>query len=281
MATILYKARPRNCDQRGAHGGTATVEVTPQSVGWQYLSFSAHTFFPGESMSGNTGDFETGLVILGGVCTITAGESRFEKIGQRVDVWDKTPPFAVLLPPNIDYDITAHEPLQLAVAGCVANDCEPTRVRLITPDDIIREERGEGQTYRTIHHILPPRAESARLQLVEVFTPAGNWSSFPPHKHDTENPPHEAYLEETYYYRINPKDGFALQRVYSGDGSFDEVCAPSDGDLVVVPRGYHPVAAMPGHDCYYLNVMAGPGKEWNFTVDPRYEWLMNWSKPLT
>ena len=112
-----------------------------------------------------------------------------------------------------------------------------------------------------------------------MYTPAGNWSSFPPHKHDTDDPPAESYLEETYYFRIAPPTGFALQRVYSADEDMDETLAASDGDLVLVPRGYHVVANSPGHECYYLNVMAGVGRAWNFSLDPAYAALMNWTKP--
>jgi 5-deoxy-glucuronate isomerase len=151
--------------------------------------------------------------------------------------------------------------------------------RLIAPDDMLVERRGEGQTLRVVHHLLPPSADAQRLILVEVYTPAGNWSSFPPHKHDTDDPPRESYLEETYYFRIQPSAGFALQRVYTADGTLDETIAARDGDLVLVPRGFHVVAATPGHACYYLNAMAGIGRAWNFSLDPAYAALMNWSKP--
>jgi len=267
--------------RRVDRGGFAvpTVAVTPQVAGWTYLAFRAYHLEPGETLAGQTGEFETGLVVLGGTCTVEAEGTRFASIGERPDVWAKTPPYAVLVPPGVEYEVRAESRLHLAVAGALAADLDPAPVTLIRPEDIHAEVRGEGRTYRYIQHILPPSGASARLQLVEVYTPAGNWSSFPPHKHDTEDPPREAYLEETYYYQITPEGGFALQRVYTDDGSLDEVFAVHSGDLVLVPKGYHPVAAMPGYDCYYLNAMAGPAKEWNFTVDPRYRWLMNWQKP--
>jgi 5-deoxy-glucuronate isomerase len=185
----------------------------------------------------------------------------------------------VLLPPGCAYTVTAETPLHLAVAGAPAEPSPAGPPRLIRPEDVTVERRGEGQTYRFIHHLLPPSADAARLILVEVYTPAGNWSSFPPHKHDAEEPPEESYLEETYYHLVDPPSGFCLQRVYSSDGTLDEALAPGDGDLVLVPRGYHPVAATPGHECYYLNVMAGPTRAWNFQPDPAYAHLMNWQKP--
>ena len=139
------------------------------------------------------------------------------------------------------------------------------------------EARGAGNTARRIHHLLPPAAEAGRLIAFEVFTPGGNWSSYPPHKHDTENPPVEAALEELYYYRFAKPQGFAFTRVYTPDRSLDETMTPMDGDLVLVPRGYHPVGAPAGYDCWFLNIMAGPNRAWHFTIDPDHEWLMNWS----
>ena len=109
-----------------------------------------------------------------------------------------------------------------------------------------------------------------------MFTPGGNWSSYPPHKHDTEDPPREAQLEELYFYRFARPQGFALQRVYTADRTLDEVVLARDLDVVLVPRGYHMVGAPAGYDCYYLNVMAGPNRAWHFTVDPDHAWLMNW-----
>ena len=108
------------------------------------------------------------------------------------------------------------------------------------------------------------------------MTPGGNWSSYPPHKHDTEDPPRESRLEELYYYRFSRPQGFAFARVYTKDGRLDECLAPGDGDLVLVPEGYHPVGVPAGYDCWYLNVMAGPTREWRFTLDPDHAWLMNW-----
>jgi 5-deoxy-glucuronate isomerase len=138
------------------------------------------------------------------------------------------------------------------------------------------EARGHDRTARTVHHLLPPEAPAGRLILFEVITPGGNWSSYPPHKHDTDDPPRERALEELYYYRFDRPEGFAVQRVYSADRSLDETVTAGDGDVVLVPRGYHAVAAAAGYDCYYLNVMAGPVREWRFTVDPDHVWLMDW-----
>jgi 5-deoxy-glucuronate isomerase len=109
---------------------------------------------------------------------------------------------------------------------------------------------------------------------VEVITPGGHTSSYPPHKHDQDNLPNESFLEETYYHRLNPPQGFGFQRVYTDDRSLDEVMVLEDGDVTLVPKGYHPCAACHGYDLYYLNVMAGPKRIWKFYNAPEHEWLL-------
>lgn len=271
MLTSLLRSSAR-ADPRGR-----LVGVTAAEAGWQYIRFDAYSVQPGGTLSGDSGPDEVALIVLGGKCAVEAGPLSLASIGQRQNVWERTPPYVVLLPRGTPYLLEAQTDLHLAVAGAPADAISPPR--LITPEQVVAEERGEGQTYRYIQHLLPPTAPAARLILVEVYTPGGNWSSFPPHKHDTEDPPKESYLEETYYYQINPPSGFALQRVYTADRNLDETVAAGDGDLVLVPRGFHTVAATPGHHCYYLNVMAGPTRAWNFQLDPDYAALMNWRKP--
>ncbi|MCW5852778.1 MAG: 5-deoxy-glucuronate isomerase [Anaerolineae bacterium] len=255
------------------------VGVSPTDAGWQYIHFDAYRLPASGTLRRATGDHETALVVLSGQCTVHAPPHTYENIGRRSSVWERIPPYVVLLPPGTEWRVEAKSQLHLAVASAPADPVPPLPPRLITPEEIVAEHRGEGQTYRFIQHLLPPSATAARLILVEVYTPAGHWSSFPPHKHDTEAPPDESYLEETYYYQIHPPTGFAFQRVYTPERDLDVAVAAGNGDLVVVPRGYHPVAASPGYDCYYLNVMAGPTRAWNFKVDPDYAHLMNWQKP--
>jgi 5-deoxy-glucuronate isomerase len=261
-------------------------KTSPQDAGWKYVHFRAASLAPGQQISGLTDDRETAVVILAGRCdvAITGGE-RWENVGGRSDVWEWTPPYTLLLPPGLRYDVTARTDLHVAVCG--AETGRRTEPRLITPEQVKKETRGSGITERHIHHILPESAQAEALLLVEVLTPAGHWSSWPPHKHDTDDAPHETYLEETYYYRVratdpaveakSPRRGFALQRIYTDDRRLNETLVVGDGDLVLVPKGYHPVAAAPGYDCYYLNVMAGPRRAWQFRVEPDHAWLMNWN----
>jgi 5-deoxy-glucuronate isomerase len=189
-------------------------------------------------------------------------------------VFDGPPCPVVLVEPGLAVSVRAETAALVAIAAAPGGDVH--RTALVGPSDILVETRGEGATTRRIHHLLPPAAEAGRLIAFEAYTPGGNWSSYPPHKHDTENPPVEARLEELYFYRFAKPQGFAFARVYTPDRSLDEVMAPMDGDLVLVPRGYHPVGVPAGYDCWYLNIMAGPHREWHFTVDPDHAWLMNW-----
>ncbi len=271
----MSRSKLLRCPRKAAGG--LQLRVESGSPAWRFIDFQAHQLPAGGHVEAETAGNETALVVLGGRCTVRAGSTTFASIGDRQDVWDRTPPYVVMLPARTRYRVEAEASLHLVTAGAAAK--RKGSPRLIRPQDVVAEERGEGQTYRYIQHVLPPSVEAARLILVEVYTPAGNWSSFPPHKHDTEDPPRESYLEELYYFQVKPATGFALQRVYTPDRTLDESIAVGNGDLVLIPRGYHTVSATPGHDCYYLNVMAGPTRAWNFTVDPDYVHLMNWQKP--
>ena len=137
-----------------------------------------------------------------------------------------------------------------------------------------QEVRGEGTNTRYVRNILPETEAADGLLVVEVITPSGHWSSYPPHKHDRDASPEETLLEETYYHRLDPASGYAHQRVYTDDRSLDETLSAEDRDVVLVPRGYHPVGVPHGYTGYYLNVMAGPTREWHFYNDPAHEWML-------
>jgi 5-deoxy-glucuronate isomerase len=184
----------------------------------------------------------------------------------------------LLLGPGLDVEVEA--PMGATVIIADAPGAAVQSTRLIDSDEVYVETRGSGITERRIHHLLPPTAVAGRLILFEVYTPGGNWSSYPPHKHDTEDPPTEAYLEELYYYRFARPEGWGFARVYTPDRALDQSFAPTDGDVVLVPRGYHPFGAPAGYDAYYLNVMAGPNRAWHFTLDPDHRWLMDWDPTL-
>jgi len=248
--------------------------IDPASAGWHWTSFRVSRLEPGGSVAVPGDDQERLVLVLEGYAQVSAGEHDFGVVGSRDSVFDGPPCPVVLVEPGLDIAVTATTRALVAIASAPGGAVR--RTALIEPADILGETRGEGPTTRRIHHLLPPGAEAGRLIAFEAYTPGGNWSSYPPHKHDTENPPVEARLEELYYYRFAKPQGFAFARVYTPERDLDEVMTPMDGDLVLVPRGYHPVGVPAGYDCWYLNIMAGPNRAWHFTVDPDHAWLMNW-----
>jgi 5-deoxy-glucuronate isomerase len=259
----------------------AAEGIRPATAGWTHLSFRTVRCKPDEELTGQTGNEETALIWLSGSAEVEG----FGEVGERENVFSGKPS-ALLLPPASRYRVRARTPLHLAIVSAPAESTLPAR--LIRPDDVRVEIRGKGVTERRIHWILSEKDPGARLLLVEVLTPAGHWSTYPPHKHDEDRAGVERALEELYYYRFNPEQGFAFQGIYTkpspspsgggqGGGLNVSIRARHD-DLVLVPRGYHVVSAAPGYDCYYLNAMAGAVREWLFTTDPDHEWLMDWKK---
>jgi 5-deoxy-glucuronate isomerase len=245
------------------------VETTPENAGWEYLSFEVRKLAGGESWAGDTGEQEAALVLLGGRIVVEVNSEKWE-MGERSGPFDGLP-WSAYLPPATAYTVLATADAEFGWAMAPAEGRH--RARLIPPSEVRVEERGHGNTARTVRHMLPPEFPAERLIVVEVLTPEGHWSSYPPHKHDVENLPTENFLEETYYYRIDPPQGFALQRIYARDGSWDIAVVCEDGDLVLVPEGYHPVAAAAGYNCYYLNAQAGPTRAWLINEDQRHTWI--------
>ncbi|HEY3461505.1 MAG TPA: 5-deoxy-glucuronate isomerase [Casimicrobiaceae bacterium] len=252
--------------------GRDIVEVTPQSAGWRYVGFSAHRLRDGESMTVDRPQSEACVVVLGGSVDVRAGDATWSGLGSRRDVFDDAAPFALYLPQARAVQILAHGAAQIAVA--TAPGPGNAKARVIEPSQMKRFSRGQGLNERFVCDILPQTEPASHLLVVEVRTPSGHSSSYPPHKHDTDNLPQESALEETYYHRLAPAQGFAFQRVYTDDRSLDESLAVEDHDVVLVPRGYHPVVVPYGYESYYLNVMAGPRREWHFHNDPAHDWML-------
>ncbi|WGM30568.1 5-deoxy-glucuronate isomerase [Brevundimonas sp. NIBR11] len=255
------------------HGPTAdgvVTEVTPESAGWTYVGFRVLKLAAGQSYSGAEARREACLVILSGTVSIEAGGEVYANLGERRDVFDG-PATSVYLPAEAPYAITAERDAEIAV--CTAPGTGAGAVRVLRSDAV--EVRGQGTNTRHVRNILSDADDIAEsLLVVEVITPGGNWSSYPPHKHDRDAVPEETLLEETYYHRLSPPQGFAFQRVYTDARDLDETMAVQDGDVVLVPRGYHPVGAPHGYDLYYLNVMAGPVRKWVFHNDPAHDWIV-------
>jgi len=264
MPDLRVRPQPRN--EQGA-----VLEVTPESAGWTYVGFKVLQLEVGESTAGGDEGREACIIVLSGKCDVEVGGQTFESIGGRTSVFDDAAPAAVYAPAGALYAITARTKVEIAIG--TAPGTGAGEARLISPGSISKETRGEGTNTRYVRNILPESEVAESLLIAEVITPGGNWSSYPPHKHDRLAPPEESSLEEIYYHRLNPSQGFAFQRVYTDDRSLDETVCVEDGDVVLVPRGYHPVGAPHGYDLYYLNIMAGPKRTWIFNNDPAHAWI--------
>jgi 5-deoxy-glucuronate isomerase len=239
--------------------------VTPESAGWTYVGFEVVS----PPHSGRTGHRELCLVVVEGTCSVRSEHGEWRDLGGRKSPFEGRPD-AAYLPPGSEFELTGNA----EVALCTAPAQSGAEGRVLRGEEVQVETRGFGAQERTVTPILMADREADSLLVCEVLTPPGHWSSYPPHKHDRDALPEESLLEETYYHRIDPPSGFALQRVYTGDGNLDETLAVRDRDVVLVPRGYHTVSAPPGYAVYYLNVMAGPKREWAIANDPDHEWML-------
>ncbi|MFJ5963217.1 MULTISPECIES: 5-deoxy-glucuronate isomerase [unclassified Bacillus (in: firmicutes)] len=265
MANLIVPKQKR--DKEGK-----VISITPQSAGWTYIGFDVYTLQKGETVRKETGEKEVCIVILSGKLHLSTKNKAWDEIGERMNVFEKIPPFSVYVPNDDYYEMKAITDSEIAICAAPGKGTYPAR--LIAPEQVSVEHRGAGNIARQVHNILPEQEPADHLLVVEVFTPEGNWSSYPPHKHDQNNLPHESYLEETYYHKVKPQQGFVLQRVYTDDLSLDETMAVTDSTAVLVPKGYHPVSAPPGYEIYYLNVMAGPVRTWKFHNSTEHEWVM-------
>lgn len=262
--------------------------VTPRDAGWGHVGFHAWRLAPGQGASGTLGPSapvpphvpgpavgegtEAVLMLVEGRARIRAAGRDWGEMGDRLSLWDRTPPHALYLPPGSDWQVEATTDAVLALCTAPSPGGRPAQD---LTGGVIAMDRGRGANTRHIHNVAMEAQDVADSLLVtEVYTPAGNWSSYPSHRHDEDDFPRITYLEETYYHRLNPGQGFAFQRIYTDDGSLDEAIAVQDHDVTLVPRGHHPCGAPYGYDLYYLNVMAGPRRAWRFEPDPKHRWIM-------
>lgn len=245
-----------------------TEDTMLKYVGFQMIDLKAKARYE-ETLT----DRECCIVALSGRITVTEGEHRFAGIGTRERVFEKKPTDSVFVSGGKRFSLEAVT--AATVALCYAPSLQQLPTRWIKAGDVSVERRGKYQNQRTVHNILPDNDPSASsLLVVEVYTEGGNFSSYPPHKHDQDRLPEESFLEETYYHEVEPRAGFVFQRVYTDDRSLDETMSVEHRDVVLVPAGYHPVGVPDGYTSYYLNVMAGPKRIWKFRNDPDHEWIL-------
>jgi len=248
------------------------LRVTQESAGWQTVSLRVIRLDEAQRHVVSQPDEELALVMLGGKATIRAGAQQWNSLGGRATVFSGMPHTLYLPVGAGQIEIEAlTSPCEVAVCGARASRKFPAA--LIDPSSVEVEIRGGGNATRQINHIIKPDFPADRLLVVEVYTPSGNWSSYPPHKHDVHNPPREVDLDEIYYYKISQPEGFAIQRVYTRDGRRNETVTVRDNEVLLIPDGYHPVVAAHGYDCYYLNVLAGSARSMAASDDPDYAWV--------
>ena len=263
----------RSCDE----GGTGEfARVTPEQAGWEYLSMYAMRLNHGQRYAAETGANELALVILGGMCSVRSERGNFERVGRRPNVFSGMP-WALYLPRNTTWELEALTD-GFEVAACEVPAERDYPARLVTPHDSDIEIRGGTNATRQINGILPPGFNCQRIVAVEVYTPSGNWSSYPGHKHDVHREDEEgnlleADLEEIYFYKFDRPGGYAYQRVYNGGRSIDSVMMAQEHDAVLVPEGYHPVVSAHGYTTYYLNFLAGSAQSLANSDDPDYAWV--------
>jgi len=261
---FLFRSAALPRDQSGV-----LLSVTPEDAGWNTIGFSVRRLVAGDAWTENTGTHEVALIVLAGSLTIEWGEGA-RSVGKREHVFAGYP-YAVFLPCSTSFEVRAETMVELAEAR--AESQLRLRPRVIAPADVACEVRGGGAMTRQISRIIKPEDEADRLMINEVYTPPGNWSSYPPHKHDTHNPPYELAMDEFYYFRTDHPDGYGLLRQYNAAGTRDDTVTIHDGDLAALRKGYHLVAAPPVCSVYYLAVLAGITRSMAASTDPRYEHL--------
>ena len=261
------------------------LSVTPESAGWETISFQARRLATGRSWSFASGENELAVVNLTGRYGVHSNRGEWRGVGGRADVFAGAA-HMLYLPRRTEFTITAEEGGEFAVTWAPTD--EDHAPFLTTPAQVPISVRGGDNVSRQINDLLPPGSPVHRLVLVEVYTPSGNWSSYPPHKHDVhivgaDGKLIEARLEEVYFYKIDRPEGYAYQRVYTDEHSplhqagypIDAIVRAENNCAVLIPEGYHPVVSAPGYTTYYFNVLAGSAQSLANQDDPRYSWVKN------
>jgi 5-deoxy-glucuronate isomerase len=245
------------------------LHLPREAANWSWMSFFVRRLLPGNVFRTRLEHEEAAFVILGGTCVADWGQGP-KKLGKRKNVFDGFP-YTLYLPTETEVSFTAETICE--IAECRVPSEARLQPRVITPGDVASSLRGGGNASRQIVDVIPPSFPADKLVVIEVYTPGGNWSSYPPHKHDAHNPPAEVDLDEIYYYRIQQPEGFAFQHLYGGEHAGDRTLRTRDGDTVLVHSGYHAVVAGPGYDVYYLNFLAGSSRAVAVSEDPRHAWI--------
>lgn len=269
MTKVLYKK-----EQSTNNGITMIQDISEQNSPLKYTAMKVIEMDAGVNFLETLTQYEACVVALTGNITVGVGDEVYENIGKRENIFEKVATDSVYLNHGQEYTIEALNDVKVLIAYAPSDKKLPNC--LIEAKNVQPEHRGKYSNKRTAFTILGDDDTIANsLLVVEVFTDSGNWSSYPPHKHDKNNLPEESFLEEIYYHEMDPPQGFVFQRIYTDDRSIDETNTVENQDSIIVPAGYHPVGVPDGYESYYLNVMAGPIRTWNFYNEPDHEWILD------
>lgn len=274
----MIKSEKYNLVGKAAKGFGTYQKITAEDAGWTHLSMEARLMKKGEVWEGETGDNEFGFILLSGNYSAETSRGSWQTTNGRKSVFEGIA-HTLYLPRFTSFSVKAEsDVLDIAAGWCKADGDFPATFK--TPDQAAIEIRGGDNATRQINSLIEPGFGNSRLVAVEVYTPSGNWSSFPAHKHDERTVDAagmltEASLEEFYFFKIDKPEGYAIQQVYTTDGSLNELMQVRNNDVVLVPKGYHPVVAGHGYNCYYLNFLAGSDQSLANTPDPDHAWIFN------
>ncbi|MCH7400044.1 5-deoxy-glucuronate isomerase [Belliella sp. DSM 107340] len=253
-------------------------KIAKEDGNWEFLNFEARLMKKAEVWKGFTGENEYAIVLLSGDFSVDSDKGSWQTENGRKDVFSGIA-HTLYLPRNTHFELKADSDfLDIAYGWCETDrDFSPY---FKTPEMVQIEIRGGDNATRQINDLLGPGAPCHRLVAVEVYTPSGNWSSFPAHKHDErildkDGNLLEARLEETYFYKIDKPQGYAIQQIYTQDRSLDEIAVAKNNDVVLVPKGYHPVVAGHGYNVYYLNFLTGSDQSLANTPDRDHTWIFD------
>jgi 5-deoxy-glucuronate isomerase len=225
-----------------------------------------------ETYTANSGACEVALIVLGGTCAVEGTGFDFKNIGKRKNVFDGKP-YTVYIPFGSDYAVKAVTDVEVAWAASPSSLKTPAYV--ITPEQVKEAHIGKENFQRDAVLMLTDAFPSAHLFIGEAYVPSGNHASYPPHRHDFDNLPVEVDMEELYFFRFNPEQGYGIQKIYTDDGSIDFTCTVKQNDATLIPRGYHPVINAPGYTMYYLWIMAGEShRKFLSVIDPQHTWIL-------
>jgi len=252
--------------------------ITKESVGWKYLNFEARKLNLNEEFIWNTHENEMVVVLLSGNYKFKSNSQNFETTNGRKNVFQGVA-HTLYIPRRTNISITAtSKQLDIAYGWCESDMDYP--LKLIKPDDTQTVIFGGDNATRQFNDLIPPGFGCSKIVVREVYTPSGNWSSFPAHKHDerildVKGNVLEPIQEETYFYKFQKPEAYAIQQVYTKDKSLDEIIRARNNDVVIIPKGFHPVVAEHGFHCYYLNFLAGTDQCLANTTDPDHQWIYN------